>query len=360
MHNRDAIVDMMLTDGIITYDVAKKIRSGVSLFLIDNVFTKTEILNNDLNMTEILGGSFATYNSQPKTNINRSIEPTCQSEKQDDCWLLSDINALQQTEWGKKAIYNAIVPDTDGTGGVTIKFQGSPLKKKEIHISAKQIDMARKSGYYVTEDDDVLAFELAVEITFREMVKLGLGKRNDDDERSKRHGRNYRSFISFGIETKEFSQYPISELLGVKAKEVNLRAIETMSSGKLINDNILKQISSKNLVTVCAFDGSYGDSDSKNYIHSSHAYTLKNFKYGKEVTLIDPYYSDYEIKIPWNAFKKNVSELVMSFKDDDAKNTINRYLPSNYNKIHDNYLAQELIEHEKLWNEYMQMKNKNK
>lgn len=128
-YTRDAIVEIMLDDGVITFQVANKIKSGMSLFLLDNNLLKS-VKSNDFSMTEIMGGNFAKTKTKPKTNFNRKIEPTKQPMTQGDCWLLSDINGLNQTDWGKQAIYDAIVPDNDGSGGVTINFKGSPLKKK--------------------------------------------------------------------------------------------------------------------------------------------------------------------------------------------------------------------------------------
>ena len=172
LYTKEAIVDTMLKDGVITPDIAKKIKSGTSLFLLDNSFSSKNT-NKDLNMTEIFGGSFRKQKAKPKTNFNRQVEATFQSKTQGDCWLLSDINALNCTEWGRKAIHDAIIPDANNTGGVTIKFKGSPLKQKSFHISANEIIKAKKSGNYAKGDDDMIAFELATE-KLSKMIEKGL------------------------------------------------------------------------------------------------------------------------------------------------------------------------------------------
>ena len=106
-----------------------------------------------------------------KPNFNRKIEPTKQGN-QGDCWLLSVINSLKDSDWGRKA---AIVSDEDGNG-VTVKFPDAPLEEKEFHITAEEIAQAKQSGHYSSGDNDVIARELATEKVIRKMADTGLGK----------------------------------------------------------------------------------------------------------------------------------------------------------------------------------------
>lgn len=332
LYNKEKIVDIMLNDGVITFDVAKKIKSGKSLFLIDNEFKASS--QNDLSMTELMGGCFSTA-KKPITNFNKKIEPTKQPMTQGDCWLLSDINALSYTEFGRKAISDAIIPDKNGSGGVTIKFKGSPLKQKAIHITASEIDKARKSGNYSSGDDDMIAFELATEKTFKEMVKQGLAERAEDDEYIKQMGGKYRSFIFAGIKTNKFDQYPISELLGVKAQKIYVAKMrEHKTSNKDIEQMLINLSENKNNVSCwCAFSPvqSYGNKKSKNYIHGGHAYAIKTISKGKEVILTDPHYSNYEIKVPWKVFKELVIDITVSYKDQKTEQQFkSNALPKNY------------------------------
>ena len=59
LYSRDAIVDMMLKDGAITPDAAKKIKSGTSLFMIDNSFEAAKTEWGDFDSTEVFGGEFS-------------------------------------------------------------------------------------------------------------------------------------------------------------------------------------------------------------------------------------------------------------------------------------------------------------
>ena len=381
LYTRDAIVELMLDDGVITFDVANKIKSGVSLFLTDNSLKK-QIIGNAVNMTEIFGGNFS------KTKFNRRIEPTKQPMTQGDCWLLSDINALSYKDWGRKAIHDAIVPDEDGSGGITIKFKGSPLKQKEIHITAFKIDEARKSGNYADGDDDMIAFELATEQTFREMVKQGLATRADNDKYMEYKGAKYRSFIWGGVRTKDFDQFPISELLGIKTYEINFVSINETKNAEEDKDKIFKCFSQNknNISATCSFafglgNEGWGNKNTKDYIHGGHAYAIKKISYGKEVIIIDPHYSDYEIKIPWQIFNNLVDNITYSFKDSVTLQSLKKTLPKNYeinaknlkeklNKMkedEDKQLKEELIainkkkeENEKRWAEEERQRSKQK
>ncbi len=334
LYRMEAIVDIMLDDGVITFDTAKKIKSGVSLFLIDNTLNQSKT-DSDIKMTKIFGGDFIKTKTSSKTKFNRRIEPTKQPMTQGDCWLLSDINSLNCTEWGKKAIQDAIIPDEDGSGGVTVNFKGSPLKKKSIHITAYQIEQARNSGNYSDGDDDMIALELATEITFRKMVRQGLAKRAQDDNYIQEMGGNYRSYIFAGIRTDKFDQYPISELLGIKVKKVDVAYMKEQQSAKKDIDNMFKYVSNNqnNISGWCSFTPftDYGNKNTKNYIHGGHAYAIKKISYGKEVVLSDPHYSDYEIKIPWQVFTEELINITFSFKDTKTEQQFKRNaLPPNY------------------------------
>ena len=63
VYDRNTLVDMMVKDGVITADVAKQIKSGKSLFLIDNSFAQ-QTQTSDFSMTNIMGGSFSTQSAK--------------------------------------------------------------------------------------------------------------------------------------------------------------------------------------------------------------------------------------------------------------------------------------------------------
>ena len=77
----------------------------------------------------------------------------------------------------------------------------------------------------------------------------------------------------------------------------------------------------------------WGDKNSKDYIKGAHAYAVKDVKYGKEVIVSDPHYSDYEIKVPWDVFQNWVINFVFSFKDEKTKQDYKKMLPANFDNF---------------------------
>lgn len=324
LYTKEAIVDTMLKDGVITPDIAKKIKSGTSLFLLDNSFSN-KTSNKDLNMTEIFGGSFSKQKpkAKPKTNFNRRIEATFQSKTQGDCWLLSDINALNCTEWGRKAIYDAILPDTNNSGGVTIKFKGSPLKQKSFHISADEIVKARKSRNYAKGDDDMIAFELATEKLSKMIEKAGLGKRVTGFDGQI----NHKSYIAGGgMYDKNGDTMDISTLITGR-KDVMISFTQETKVPEKFLQNLAKN--KNNTASVCTFNSMHDvmGRAKDDPIHGNHAYAIKNIEYGKSVTVIDPYHADKEIKLSWKKFLYDIERITISAKDNSVKNELESLIP---------------------------------
>lgn len=330
LYKHDAIVDLMVEDGVITVDIAKKIKSGVSLFSFDSQFLKLD-KSPEINMKSIMGANFSATaeKAPPKTNFNENIEPTKQSPKQGDCWLLSDINAMNQTAWGKQALKDAFVPDTDGSGGIMVKFKGSPLAQKNFHISAEEIQKAKESGHYSSGDDDMLAFELATEKVSKKLVEEKKAEREAgiDDVLG------YKSFLT-GVKTdkKQNKYLDISTLItGREDTEVNFLL------GVKGSKNILKYISQNfdKTSTVCTFNHykDIGGRAEDDPVHGNHAYAIKKIIYGKEVAVVDPYHADKEIKLSWNKFINDVERVTVASKDEKTKLELEQALPKDYAKI---------------------------
>ena len=324
LHTQNAIVDKMLKDGVITPEIARKIKAGVSLFVLDCNFSVKPI-NKDFNMTELLGGNFSKQKPKAKqiTNFNRKIEPTFQSKTKGDCWLLSDINALNCTEWGRKAIHDAIIPDANNSGGVTIKFKGSPMKQKSFHITADEITKAKKSGHYAKGDDDMIAFELATEKLSKMIEKSGLGKRVTGFDGQI----NHKSYIAGGgMYDKNGNTIDISTLITGR-KDVKVSFTQDTKVPKEFLQNLAKN--NDNIAAVCTFNSMHdfmGRAEN-DPVHGNHAYAIKNIEYGKSVTVIDPYHTDKEIKLSWKKFMYDVERVTIATKDNAVKNKLESLIP---------------------------------
>ena len=66
-----------------------------------------------------------------------------------DCWLLAEMNSMSKTDWGKKALKEAIT--TDDEGNFTVHFKGI---NKDIKITKKEFEKAQKNSDYSSGDAD--------------------------------------------------------------------------------------------------------------------------------------------------------------------------------------------------------------
>ena len=129
--------------------------------------TKTNELQkaqNDLNDTiqklnEVEAEIEQQKNASANTNfdINGMIEAFAQGQT-GDCWLLSSLQALSNSEEGRKLLQDAVQINDDGT--YTVKFNGADWA---INITDADLRAARNSGQYSSGDDDVLLMEVAMQ-----------------------------------------------------------------------------------------------------------------------------------------------------------------------------------------------------
>lgn len=101
------------------------------------------------------------------SHINGKIENFRQG-KTGDCWLLSTLYGISNSEKGKQILSEFIIPDNKG--GVTINLKGA---NKSYYITQDDINNAIKKNQYSTGDPDVIAVELAVEKFRMENLKAG-------------------------------------------------------------------------------------------------------------------------------------------------------------------------------------------
>ena len=357
LYNHEALVEQMIKDGAISRDAVNKFKPDTSLFLIDNQFNIKS--GEKLGITEIMGGYFSSVNEiPPETSFNRQIENTFQSKTQGDCWLLSDINALNQTDWGKDIIRNAIIPDNNG--GVIIRFPGSPIEQKDFQITAQEIQTAKQSGHYSKGDDDMIALELATEKVAKEVVARGIGRRVEDFDEVIGH-KSYLTNILLNEKTYEYLN--ISKLLTGRDD-----VVAEFRNGLPESENILKYLAEnpENTSAVCTFDhlrDVFGQREKDDPVHGYHAYAVKKIDYGKSVTVIDPYHTDEEINLSWDKFVNDVESVFATAKDDETVEAMKNSLPENYFELKQQKLDESLeslrqtkLEQEKILQESKQRK----
>lgn len=110
LYNRDTIVDLMLKDGIITPDIATKIKSGISLFELDSNFFKQN--SKDWSTTQIFGGDFSKSNTSQdverqnkKNNIDLKNKPFSYVKKVIDENIRNLSNQYELKNGGNSQLY---------------------------------------------------------------------------------------------------------------------------------------------------------------------------------------------------------------------------------------------------------------
>lgn len=228
-----------------------------------------------------------------EVNIDGCIQDTQQSNKRGDCWLLTMLNCLRDSKWGAKLIKDSIKQDKNGD--VVITFKGSKGPQKEFKVTKEEIISARESGCYANGDDDVIAFELALEKYYKEYGHLHDRAANDGTVGAAIDGGNAydkHDFVNLlsGEESKSYSVF-YEEDVSVNEKEQELDRILTEA---------FKGPDSPAIIVSFRYNTVNGK------ILSEHAYQVKNVvieknpKTGKEekyVILVNPHDSSKEEKI---------------------------------------------------------------
>ena len=207
-----------------------------------------------------------------------------------DCWLLSGVNALNTTKWGKKIIKGALRPD--GEGGVIVTLKGADGTQKEYRVTLAEIDRAFESDRYSVGDDDMLALELAVEKYAKKQIAEGKLDKNPETVLDGGIGRNMMYLLS-GTPTHDFHQ-----------KDPYIDS----ALDKILNNP-------HKYCAYCSFK------ENTEHLTLNHAYSIKEIKKdsngNKVVVLINPQDSLEPETVPYEEFRSNLQLLVIQ---DDPKN----------------------------------------
>ena len=108
------------------------------------------------------------------TNSNKKIDNVHQGGT--DCWLLSGLKALSNTNWGAEAIENS-VKYSENESVYTVYLTGV---KFETNITEQDIACARQQSNYNRHDIDALLIEIAIEKYLKQEVLSGSISRKED------------------------------------------------------------------------------------------------------------------------------------------------------------------------------------
>lgn len=254
----------------------------------------------DVKSTEISYNACTTANN----NINSEIEDSRQGNI-GDCWLLSIINSMSNTTWGRKAIKESIKPDGQGGAIVTLKLKiKGKIVKKEIHITKDEIKNARKQNMCSTGDDDVAVLELAFKKHFQNID--GGNADNAQKVVELLCGETVQRYLyidAVNININKYSEY-----------DKALQEIEKNPDKYIIYLN-------------------FKENSEMMGMYAHHAYTIKKITRDKDgnmiVHLVNPWDSSQVLELPFRYIATNINKLCIMEKS----NKRNPKLISNFEKL---------------------------
>ena len=233
-----------------------------------------------------------------KTNVKYSIDGVIDDTKQKqigDCWVLSGVNSMRETETGTKIIKDSITQNKDGSVTVQLKGVG-----KEYTFSAGEVFLAEyptSDMTYAQGDKDMNLIEMAVGKYREEKLESGDYSRNDRDLTKTIGSKATKTDPLNGGQLDEAIYY----LTGVKSnfyteeKDIK-KAIKNIAA----NPN-------KEYATQVSFIEEEKDVTGGKIV-TNHAYSV--VKADKEnVYVVNPWDSSKVIKYPRDKFETNIKRL---------------------------------------------------
>ena len=291
IYNKDGVIkSQVISDGEVDFN---------------SIYKKIEIIN-----------PIRPDNQPTSGTVNGELDEWIEQGGTGDCWLIAGILALNSTDEGKKIIKESITANSDGSVTVTFKGLGVSYTISAAEIRLHDTD-SNKNDAYSNGDNDMLAFELAVE-KLKKDIKSGKVKLDVDSESYEGYNNN-----DFSIEGG-FSQQIVYFLTG-KVSETHCvdtdsakndaEARKLLSKGLPVEEvlEVLQQ-ASENQPVVLNFGVYYGVKRAQcvdgrvfnlDVTSGGHALAITNIDAEKRtVTIVNPWDSTKEYTLSWEEFAK--------------------------------------------------------
>ncbi len=242
-------------------------------------------------------------NSDNETDSEISSKPELRNEQIDnykqntiqDCWFLSALTSLENTKKGADIIKNSIDYTDDG---IKITFNGLNKRYTISNEEIKQAKSAKENNddlKYTEGDDDVLAFELALERLSKYIAdnKIDIKGNASDFEQSDIINGN----------SPEFAM----EILGINTEKCETKIQKPQELETFLNNRTDSSLNENTASILCSNDAEIvTDINGKTKeLKEMHTYGVKSIsKKDNTITFSDPWNTKEEITLSMETIKK--------------------------------------------------------
>lgn len=281
-HIVDAYLTYAKNIGINVNDLEQKFNNEITYQMDKFGFANADYLNVFFNQVIRRLEAYLKDNTAI-TEPNGEIDEKFSQGNTGDCWLLAAIKAISNSPKGLKILNDSIKVNNDGS--VTVTLQGV---NKTYTISKEELE---SNIQFSSGDGDIRALEIAVNKYFEE--ERGVNKRLDID--------GNREDIAYKI------------LIGDKNIDDGLNnliqfIIHGFETNKKIDDELIESFNDPNKITTVAALGNKNNiqvnaDNIEPLLTTDHSYAVLRSD-SEYVYLVNPWKSDFEIKITREQFKE--------------------------------------------------------
>ena len=281
----------------------------------------------DVNGNGSLADDIDSLSNDSLTNLGQklgiisdgTVGATKQSEQTGDCYLLSSLNALSETSWGKEAINNAI--ESDGQGGYNVTFYNAEGEQEQINVTSDEL--AATPEKYSSGDVDMKIIEVAAEKFYAAHAdEDAYSFKNKDNPLTDglMEGKTSLAYMLTGSEGHVLQSSKLDERIPDSALASDRAKLTEASLTKALLDIAS---SSDQYASMCSFkkQGFFGQLFGNSDVVADHGYSissvLQNSSGGIEAVILkNPWDSSKEIIMPFDDFKSRITYFVSHNQND--------------------------------------------
>ena len=324
--------------------------------------TTTNFYNSVNNFAQN-GDTSKVYRDGKPISANGELDEPVKQGDTGDCWLLSQMNALNDTDYGKAAIKDAIQKNDDGTYTVNLKGVN-----ESYTFTPDEIQTAIDSGKYADGDLDAPLLEMACEKHYdaardKEIARLeSEGYSKDEIDKIVNGGEKSISGGNGGIglaaniankaEPGSYDDRNLSNLLGIDSEFYQPDLDDTDAADKAL------KLKAENGNKYAATISSNYDLETKEELDGGgHEYSIKSVDTDADgnitgVNVVNPWDNSKTIPLTYDEYKNmvNPSSMTLSSADPDCKAKINELKKQDMENL-TSRAADDMLDGNKSWDD---------